>query len=186
MFTGGTPASERLYFIAQKWARILSFIPYVRAIILTGSVYKKTAEFESDIDLIVVSKDERAWLVHAQLFIFLSLLGIRRTKNRRAQKICINSTISETNFHNAKLSDGEVLWYGKSKSHILEKMCDIPHLSHACEEIARRTVGAHVEKKFLLYKKSNTALLNNTKTYVQYYPPRIQPVDSLGAKKAQS
>jgi len=184
--TGGTPASERLYYIAHKWARRLSYIPYVRGIILCGSVHKKTASYDSDIDFVIISNKNRAWLVHAQMFVYLSLFNMRRTKKVRKEKICVNATFSEDSADAVGTLDGELLWSGTSRTQIIEKICNATRISDVCESIARNSISAFVERKFLAHKKSRSALLNTAPKHVQYYPPRIQSVDSVAARKAHS
>ncbi|MEK7209634.1 MAG: nucleotidyltransferase domain-containing protein [Patescibacteria group bacterium] len=73
---------------------VLLLAPYTRIIFLAGSVAANTAKKESDIDLIMVSKNGRIWLNKCFLEILTRIFNIRRIKNNRENKICFNIFLS--------------------------------------------------------------------------------------------
>lgn len=77
---------------AERVARLLGYIPWIRCICLSGSLaagqYKKT----DDIDLFVVTKADTLWLSRLCLLGVISLLGKRRKKllAQAPGSICLN------------------------------------------------------------------------------------------------
>lgn len=75
---------------ARFFARILSLIPFVRMIALTGSLARGEAEANSDIDFFVVTKPGRIWTSRFLIVFLLKPLGQYRTEQNQAGKICPN------------------------------------------------------------------------------------------------
>lgn len=55
---------------AKKFSRLISFFPFVRAIMLSGSLSKNYMSPTSDIDYFLITKPGRLWLVRGMLAIF--------------------------------------------------------------------------------------------------------------------
>lgn len=75
---------------ARKMARLLSFIPFIRFIGVTGSMARGTASEKSDIDFFLVTKRGRLFLARAMTVLLLSLIGEYRTPDQIGGKICTN------------------------------------------------------------------------------------------------
>lgn len=78
----------------KKFLPVLLMAPYTRAILLAGSVAAGNPKPQSDIDLIIVSQNNRVWLNRFFLEILTRALKIRRTKNNFNNKICFNIFLS--------------------------------------------------------------------------------------------
>ena len=97
MTTGQKNESELKLLKLKKYLPIFIACPYTRAIFLGGSVSLGTAHEESDIDIFVVSKNNRVWLNKFFMTLALSFAGERRTKKILADKFCLNIFLSNKN-----------------------------------------------------------------------------------------
>lgn len=96
-------ARERFSFkkltIAKKAARVLSFIPTVKMVGVTGSLAMANAGQGGDIDLLVVTKKGNLWTTRLIAVLALLLVGIPVRKvgsSGQKDKICINIWLDET------------------------------------------------------------------------------------------
>ncbi len=80
----------------KKWAFLLRFCPFVRAVSLVNTVSFGVAQSSSDIDLLVVTAPHKIWTARFFVTLFLSFCGVRRTKERIAGKICLSFFVDET------------------------------------------------------------------------------------------
>ncbi len=75
---------------AKKILYFLRFVPYVRAMAISGSVALLGAVQDSDIDLFILTAPKRIWLARLFVSAYFQILGLRRhglyTKNR----FCLN------------------------------------------------------------------------------------------------
>lgn len=71
---------------------ILSLLPWVRMIGLTGNLAMENSEESDDVDLMMVTATNRLWLTRFVVFLFLRLVGLKRNGGRSParNKICIN------------------------------------------------------------------------------------------------
>lgn len=83
--------------IAARMTRIISCLPYVRMIALTGSLALQTTHRESDIDLLIVAKTGRIWTTRIVVSAAMQILGRRRHGSRVRDRICLNHFITDTN-----------------------------------------------------------------------------------------
>lgn len=91
--------SSRKFEIARKIGQILSFIPTIKMLAVTGALAMGNASDSSDIDLLVVSKKGTLWASRLVTLLFLDLLGIPRRKygeREQADKLCFNIWLDET------------------------------------------------------------------------------------------
>lgn len=75
---------------AKKVLYFVRFIPYVRAVALSGSVALLGSHKDSDIDLFILTSPRRIWL--ARLFVsgYFQLLGLRRHGRNTKNRFCLN------------------------------------------------------------------------------------------------
>lgn len=76
-------------------ARILSFVPFIRMVGVTGSLAMKNGDKESDWDLFVVLRAGRIWLGRTFLTGFLHMIGKRRHGAYHRDRACLNYYVSE-------------------------------------------------------------------------------------------
>ena len=95
-----TRLSLPLYARADKLSRLLSFIPGVLAIYLTGSLALGNTNGDSDIDFLIVTAPGRLWTTRLFLTLFTSFLGLRRTPHSRSNsgKLCLNLYLTPTSY----------------------------------------------------------------------------------------
>jgi predicted nucleotidyltransferase len=85
--------------IAKGASKILSFLPGVKMIAVTGSLAMGNASDESDIDLMVITKSGSLWTTRAFAYLLICLFGIKkRTPNKNYQKdaLCLNMWLDES------------------------------------------------------------------------------------------
>jgi predicted nucleotidyltransferase len=76
-------------------ARLLSFVPFVRMVGVTGSLAMKNGDRESDWDLFVVLRAGRIWVGRTLLTGFLHIIGKRRHGKYHRDRACLNYYVSE-------------------------------------------------------------------------------------------
>lgn len=79
-----------------KWIlRFISFLPFVRLIMLSGSMGLGNPLKESDIDLLVIAKHGRIWTTRAILTFFTLLFGAYRHTGKTQNRLCLNHYITD-------------------------------------------------------------------------------------------
>ena len=81
--------------IAQRAARWLRFVPFVRMIALTGTLAMKNCEKNSDIDFFVVLKKGRIFTGRLLVTLIVHILGKRRYGKKITNRICLNYFITD-------------------------------------------------------------------------------------------
>lgn len=90
--------SLRKLKLAKKISSVLSIVPTVCLIGVSGGVSMRNADKDDDIDLFIISQKNTLWLTRLFLLIFLEVLGRRRKRSDKNvnDKICLNMLIDET------------------------------------------------------------------------------------------
>jgi len=89
---GNKKASE-LIKIAEKVGNILIKFPYVRGIAISGSLSKKFADDQSDIDLFIITAKNRLWIARTLMHLFKKLTFLVNKEHY----FCMNYYIDEQN-----------------------------------------------------------------------------------------
>jgi predicted nucleotidyltransferase len=95
-------ASEKKLVIAQHAATLLEKIPFVLFVGITGSLAMNNAKPESDIDFMVITRNDSLWITRILSLLTLSIhhSRIRRARNRdEKDKLCLNLWIDEGALH---------------------------------------------------------------------------------------
>jgi predicted nucleotidyltransferase len=90
--------SDRKMAIARRATKILSHIPSVQVIGVTGSLAMKNATEASDIDLIIITKRGRLWTTRLICYLVAWLFGVRTRKpgdGNESDKLCLNMWLDE-------------------------------------------------------------------------------------------
>lgn len=93
-------SSKKKMKIAKKASLVLSLIPTVKFVGVTGALAMKNADETSDIDLLVITKKDTLWISRAMSLVLLRLfrLPVRRFGQRdEKDKLCLNIWLDETN-----------------------------------------------------------------------------------------
>ncbi|HYK09071.1 MAG TPA: hypothetical protein VEW42_06270 [Candidatus Eisenbacteria bacterium] len=81
---------------AKKIISLLSWIPTIRFIGISGSVAMHNAEKKSDIDLFFITLPYSVWITRLLIYCVLELLGLRRRKGHSTRdSICANMFVDE-------------------------------------------------------------------------------------------
>lgn len=90
--------SERKWERAHKLARILRVIPWVRAVFLTGTLAAGNAGKNADLDFLVVTRENRVWLVRLISYTLFTLLGVKRRRDEKEapDRVCLNMFLADT------------------------------------------------------------------------------------------
>lgn len=81
-------ASRELLKRDERILSLLSRLPFVRMVALSGSLAHLNAEGEADLDLFVITSPRRVWGVTVATLILTKLLGLRK-------RLCLNYVVSE-------------------------------------------------------------------------------------------
>ena len=82
---------------ARKVALLLSLVPFVRMISVSGSLAREEATKKSDIDFFVVLKSGRLYSGRAIVTMMVQLMGLRRHDKHIAGMICLNRYHTDDN-----------------------------------------------------------------------------------------
>lgn len=90
--------SERKMVIARKAAKILSLVPLIKMVAVTGSLAMENAGDDGDIDLMVVTESGKLWTGRLISHLLLRALGqkVRRAgEKEQKDKLCLNIWMDE-------------------------------------------------------------------------------------------
>ena len=84
---------------SEKIIKVISRIPWVKMVGLTGDLSYGNGTDTSDVDLMVITDVERMWLTRLITFSFLEIFGIKMKGGpyRAGTRICINVWCDESN-----------------------------------------------------------------------------------------
>jgi hypothetical protein len=66
----GNELAKKKLKTAQRFSRLISFFPFVRGVMLSGSLSKNYMDNASDIDYFIITAPKRLWLVRGMLALF--------------------------------------------------------------------------------------------------------------------
>ncbi|MFA4995804.1 MAG: nucleotidyltransferase domain-containing protein [Patescibacteria group bacterium] len=84
---------------AKIIGRTIARLPFVRCVILNGSLAQGKSKKSSDIDILIIAKDGRIFTARFFINIFALLFGIKRSKDEskgHAGKFCFNYFLTES------------------------------------------------------------------------------------------
>jgi hypothetical protein len=89
--------AEDKWIQARRIANILTIIPTITLVGVTGGLTRSNTRQEDDIDFIIISSPEALWVTRALSTVLLDILRLRRRVNDREvrNRICLNMFISE-------------------------------------------------------------------------------------------
>lgn len=83
---------------SKRYIKLIKYLPFVRAIFLSGSVAVGYASENSDLDLLIVIKNKKIWLARLLIVFITFLFGIKRSSEnpkKYKDKICLNHFITD-------------------------------------------------------------------------------------------
>ena len=87
--------TEQKWKIAKRIIWIMQLIPFLRGVMVSGSMAIGNAKKESDIDVLIITSKNRIWIVRAITTLFLHILKRRRHNHLTKDRICLNHYITE-------------------------------------------------------------------------------------------
>jgi hypothetical protein len=141
---------------AKKIIKILSLIPTIRLIGISGTLSMRNSEKHDDIDIFVITQENFVWTTRFLLIIFLVLLGVYRTRNSKnySDKICLNMMLDEGSM---KLEKNLYIAHEISQLvPVFEKDNTYKKFLLENKWIENFMINALNDKKIYLKKKSNT------------------------------
>lgn len=81
---------DRKLRIARRACRILRWVPFVEAVFACNTVALGNADDDSDIDVLVVVRDQRLWLTRLLVTVALSLAKLRRHGKKIRDRVCLS------------------------------------------------------------------------------------------------
>lgn len=94
--------------IAHKAVKILSFVPGIKLVGVSGALSMENAKKEDDIDLFILTSTDTLWITRMLSFLFLKVFGIpvRRFGEKNVKnKLCLNLWVDEANFDLSRRRD---------------------------------------------------------------------------------
>lgn len=92
--------SDKKLKIAKNASRVLSVIPSVKMVAVTGSLAMNNSSDESDIDLMIITKNRTLWITRLlSYFVLRTMHYVLRSPTDRNQKnkLCLNMWMDENN-----------------------------------------------------------------------------------------
>ena len=86
--------SDQMWKKSRKIIKWLQIIPYIKMVLMSGSMAMYNARKESDIDLLIVTKNKRIWTTRFLTTLFFQIIGQRRHKEKIANRFCLNHYIA--------------------------------------------------------------------------------------------
>lgn len=83
--------------IAQHMIGLISLVPYVRMVAVTGSLALNATHKESDIDVLIVAQSGHIWTTRMFVSFLMHIFGKRRHGTRIQDRICLNHYMADSN-----------------------------------------------------------------------------------------
>jgi predicted nucleotidyltransferase len=93
--------SLRRYRKIQRYGKLLISCPFVRGVFVAGSLTfaSGNANQNSDIDVFVVSADQKIWIARLFITMITQIFGIRRRGDYDENLFCLNHYVTESNLY---------------------------------------------------------------------------------------
>lgn len=88
---------KKKLIIAQKAARLLSGVPFIKLVAICNSLGFGSAEEKSDIDFFIITGKGRLWTVRFFCNLILRLFNLRTYGSKTTDRICLSFFIDENN-----------------------------------------------------------------------------------------
>lgn len=86
---------NKLWNKARKYIKILEIVPFVRMVSVCNNLAFGLADEKSDIDLFIVSKSERLFIVRTFVTFIFNFLGVRRHGDKIHQRFCLSFFVDD-------------------------------------------------------------------------------------------
>lgn len=91
--------SKKKIVVARKASKVISLVPTIKMIAVTGSLAMENSTEDGDIDLLIVTSKNTLWISRLLTYFLLSVFrySLRRSKDRKQKdKLCLNMWLDES------------------------------------------------------------------------------------------
>jgi len=95
--------AEKKLKLSAKAIKIFRFLPFVKLVAICNNLAYRNAGPQSDIDFFVIVKKGRIWQARFYLILIIALLGLRPSKAKVKDKICLSFFATEESLDMSKI-----------------------------------------------------------------------------------
>jgi hypothetical protein len=95
---------KKLWDKSRKYVKILQIVPFVRMICVCNNLAFGLADEKSDIDLFVIAKTKRLFIVRTFITLILFFLGVRRRGNKIQSRFCLSFFVDDSALDLSKIA----------------------------------------------------------------------------------
>lgn len=137
--------ADELWQKTYRFARILSWIPCIKAVFVCNTLAYNNPHIGSDIDLFIIAKKNRLFLARTLVTLVTQLSGQRRYRKKIAGRFCLSFFISETTMNLYKIAlkprDIYLAYWVKTLRPIIDRNCLDRFEAHNTDFIRRYFPG---------------------------------------------
>jgi hypothetical protein len=97
--------------VIKRRLNFISWLPGIKLITLANIIGANNIKLETDIDLFIITKTNRLWLVKLLATIILKIFALRPNKKTQKNKLCLSFLVDESALDLAECRQGEEDWY---------------------------------------------------------------------------
>ncbi len=188
--------SGKKFSSLYKAAALLSFIPTVSLIGVSGGLSMENADKKDDIDIFVITRSNRLWTTRIFIILILKIIGKHRSRTGKkvTDKICLNMLVDEKNLSFVKRKDlytaheiaqmvpvfdrnktyvrfvNANLWVKKFMPNSLLGINNLP--ANLAEASAKRAGKAG--KELSIKKENSSFIINHSSFILEFFAKNIQ------------
>ncbi len=91
-----TDLEKKLWKRANRYVRILRFIPFIRMVAVCNNLAFSKIDGESDIDLFIVARSGRLFTARILVTLLFQILGVRRHGQKVARRFCLSFFVDDS------------------------------------------------------------------------------------------
>lgn len=95
---------EKKMNIALRAIKLISMIPFVRAVFVCNTLAAGWPNDDSDIDLFIVTASKRIWFGRVLVTVLMSIMNLRRGQKKITDRVCLSFYITEDNLDLAQIA----------------------------------------------------------------------------------
>ena len=85
--------------IARRAIKMISRVPFVRAVFVCNTLAAGWPKKDSDIDLFIVAAHDKIWLVRMFVTLLMSITNLRRGRRKIADRVCLSFYVTENSLN---------------------------------------------------------------------------------------
>ncbi len=108
-----TNIENNFYKKTKKYIKFIKWIPWILMIWIGNSISMNSAKTSSDIDLLIVTKNNSLWITRVLISLIFQILGVRKTSKKHSWRFCLSffCTTNWMNFWNFAIKDDIYLYF---------------------------------------------------------------------------